>query len=62
MERKVQVIIEQLDDQNKVYRRFTSYPCLSQLDEALIRIRKAYNMNRTRVWVDDEFRIGSEVK
>lgn len=51
------VVIEQLDADGKVFRTFHVYPKRSELEYRLNNIRRAYNMNHTRVTVD-----GKEVK
>lgn len=46
------IVIQQIDDTGQVYRTFRHYPRdLSDLDRKLHNISRAYNLDRTRVFV-----------
>jgi hypothetical protein len=45
------IVIEQLDGQNRVFRKFTLHKHPHEVEAALDRISRAYNMARTRVTV-----------
>jgi len=46
--------IEQLDASGSVYRSFNQYPARYEIEERLVNIRRAYNLDRTTVTLDGE--------